>query len=48
VLYHGRILTIVWDKTGTRYGKGKGLSVFADGEKIAHANTLSKLTGVLK
>ena len=48
VLYHGRILTIIWDKTGNRYGKRKGLSVFADGEKIAHANTLSKLTGVLK
>ena len=32
VLYHGHILTIIWDKTGTRYGKGKGLSVFADGK----------------
>jgi len=48
VLYHGRILTIVWDKTGTRYGKGKGLSVFADGEKIAHSDSLSEVTGGLK
>jgi hypothetical protein len=48
VLYHGRILTIIWDKTGKKYGKGKGLSVFADGEKIAHSDSLSKVTGVLK
>src|SRR5262249_18177747 len=30
VRYHGRWLTILWDRTGERYGKGKGLRVFAD------------------
>ncbi len=30
VLYHGRILTIIWDKTGETYNRGQGLTVFAD------------------
>jgi hypothetical protein len=45
VPYRGRLLTIVWDKTGTRYNKGKGLTVFADGQKIANADTLTRVTG---
>ena len=36
VLYHGKILTIIWDKTGEKFGRGKGLTVLADGKKIAH------------
>jgi len=48
VLYHGRILTILWDKTGERYGRGKGLTVLADGRKIAHAPTLTRVTGTLE
>lgn len=47
ILYHGRIITVVWDKTGTKYDKGKGLSVFADGEKIASAESLGRITGKL-
>ena len=31
------MLTILYDKTGERYGKGKGLRVFADGHEIAVA-----------
>jgi len=45
--HNGRILTIPWDKTGSKYGKGKGLRVFADGEEIAKAATLSRVTGQL-
>jgi hypothetical protein len=45
VLYHGKIITIVWDKTGTKYKKGKGLSVWCNGKKIAFANRLQKITG---
>lgn len=45
--YHDRILTIIWDKTGEKYGKGKGLSVYANGLKIAEAPTLTKVTGTL-
>jgi hypothetical protein len=47
VLYRGHILTIIWDKTGQRYGKGKGLTVLADGKKIAHAVSLQRVTGEL-
>ena len=47
VLYHGRVLTIVWDRRGDKYGKGKGLHVFADGTQIAKSNELTRITGQL-
>jgi hypothetical protein len=47
VSYHGKILTILWDKTGTKYGRGKGLRVFADGREIAHSDTFARLTVAL-
>ena len=37
VPYHGRLLTILYDRTGERYGKGKGLRILADGNEIAHS-----------
>jgi hypothetical protein len=48
VLYHDRILTIIWDKTGEKYKRGRGLTVLADGKKIAHSKSLSRITGRLK
>ena len=48
VRYHNHILTIIWDKKGNHYGKGSGLIVFADGEKIASSKTLARVTGGLK
>jgi hypothetical protein len=47
VLYHGKIITIVWDKTGLKYKKGKGLSVWVNGKKVASSLELEKLTGKL-
>jgi hypothetical protein len=47
VLYHGKIITIIWDKTGSKYKKGKGLSVWANGRKIASAPDLQRVTGQL-
>jgi hypothetical protein len=44
VLYHGNIITIIWDKTGNKYKKGKGLSVWVNGKKKASAPVLEKLT----
>ena len=44
VRYHGRILTVVYDRTGKKYKKGKGLSVYIDGKKAASVRTLKKLT----
>jgi len=47
VNYHGHTLTILWDKDGSRYHRGKGLMVLAGGKEIAHAANLGKLTGKL-
>jgi hypothetical protein len=47
VNYHGHSLTIVWDKDGARYGRGKGLAVLADGKEIARSEKLAKLEGKL-
>ncbi len=47
ISYHGRTLTIQWDKTGEKYGRGKGLRVFADGRQIAQADALGRVTGSL-
>ncbi len=45
--YHGRTLTILWDRTGWKYDKGKGLHVLADGREIAASPELSPVTGQL-
>jgi hypothetical protein len=47
VLYHGKIITIMWDKDGTKYKKGKGFLVFVNGKKVAASLQLQKLTGKL-
>lgn len=47
VRYHDRWLTLLYDKTGERYHKGKGLRVFADGREIAAAETLTRLVAPL-
>jgi hypothetical protein len=43
VNYHGHTLTILWDKDGSRYNRGQGLIVLADGKEIAHAGKLMQL-----
>jgi hypothetical protein len=48
VRYHGRDLTIIWDKDGKRYGHGAGLTVLADGKPIAHSPRLERVTGELR
>lgn len=48
VKYHGRTLTIVWDKDGQRYGRGPGLRVLADGNEMARSDKLERLTATLK
>ncbi|MCF3109219.1 glycoside hydrolase [Niabella sp. CC-SYL272] len=47
VLYHGKIITIIWDRTGKKYHKGKGLSVWADGKLVQRSKRLTKITGEL-
>jgi hypothetical protein len=48
VLYHGHNVSIVWDKTGTRYHRGTGFMLFVDGRKTASSPTLARLTAKLK
>ena len=43
VPYHGRRLTIVWDETGERYGRGDGLRLFVDGAEVAHRDALGRI-----
>ena len=43
ILYKGKILTIIWDKEGTKYNKGKGLILMLNGKVVASENTLTKL-----
>jgi len=45
VSYHGHILTILWDKTGTHFGRGQGLRVYSDDREIARAAALRRVTG---
>ncbi|MDE3166978.1 MAG: hypothetical protein KGN36_14320, partial [Acidobacteriota bacterium] len=40
VPYHGRLLTILWDRTGEHFHKGAGLRLFADGRQIAASTTM--------
>ena len=44
---HGHWLTILYDRTGEHYHRGKGLRVFADGRVIATADKLQRVAGKL-
>lgn len=44
VMYHGKILTILYDKTGSHYGKGKGFRVFANGKEVFRAEKPGSVT----
>ena len=43
VLYHGKIITILWDKNGTKYNQGKGLVVMVNGKEVGRADKLTKV-----
>lgn len=45
--YHGKMLTIIWDKTGKHYQRGQGLQILCNGNPIASSPTLTRLTGKL-
>ena len=47
VPYRGHRLTILWDRTGERYGMGPGFQLLVDGERAAMASTLKRITGKL-
>jgi hypothetical protein len=41
--YHGHLLTVLWDSTGARYGKGKGMRLLVDGKQVAARADLGPL-----
>ncbi len=45
--YHGHLVTVIWDRTGERYHRGKGLTVWVDDVKVAQAMELTRVTGKL-
>lgn len=48
VKYHGNDVTIIWDKTGKKYNKGRGLLIFSNGKLIASAPRIGLLKAPLK
>ncbi len=45
--YHGHLLTIVYDASGKHYHRGRGLTVYVDGKKLANRPTLGPLEAEL-
>lgn len=43
VLYKNHSITILWDRTGKKYGKGKGFRIFSDGKLLTQTRELGKL-----
>jgi len=43
VKYHGKDLTILWDKDGSRYGQGKGFKIFYDNELVTQENEVKPI-----
>jgi hypothetical protein len=42
VLYHGQLVTILYDRDGTHYGKGAGLSIYVNDEQAMAPSVLGK------
>lgn len=42
-LYHGKSISIIWDREGTQYGIGKGLHIYCDGVEKCACEKLDKI-----
>jgi hypothetical protein len=47
IKYRGRLLAVVWDRDGSRYGQGAGLRLLANGQIVVKADRLERLRGKL-
>jgi hypothetical protein len=47
VPYRGHLVSVVWDRDGTRYDRGTGLRLFADGKEVAASEKLGPLSARL-
>jgi hypothetical protein len=45
--YHGHSLTVLYDKSGHKYGRGTGLQIWVDGTVIAKSPVIGNLSGNL-
>jgi hypothetical protein len=48
ISYHGKTLTILYDKFGNKYKKGRGLMCFVNGRLMAQSAVIKKMTFLLK
>ncbi|MEI6945932.1 glycosyl hydrolase family 65 protein [Paraflavisolibacter sp. H34] len=48
VNYNGRTIGILWDKDGSKYGKGKGLRLYVDGKEVYQGKKLKPVKVKLK
>jgi Trehalase len=46
--YHGHLLTVLWDETGKRYGRGQGMTLLVDGKRVATRKDLGPLEYEMK
>ncbi len=44
IRYHGKTITILYDKNGQKYHKGKGFFIFVNGEPVYHSGSIQKVT----
>ncbi|MFZ2148800.1 MAG: glycosyl hydrolase family 65 protein [Sedimentisphaerales bacterium] len=45
--YHGQTITILWDKTGDKYGQGSGLRIYANNKEVVSSDTCERVIGHL-
>ncbi|HVS94605.1 MAG TPA: glycosyl hydrolase family 65 protein [Mucilaginibacter sp.] len=48
VAYHGHNITIMWDKNGSKYHRGKGFYIYEDGRVIYHGRLLARVSVPMK
>ncbi len=46
--YHGKKFSLIWDKTGKKYNRGNGLSLFRDNILVAKSSKIEKITYSMK
>lgn len=45
--YHGHLLTVLYDRDGSRYHRGSGLQLYCDGILVAHAARIRTLHAIV-
>jgi len=43
LLYRGKKITVLYDRTGKKYGKGRGLQIFVDGKLKVSSDKIERL-----